>query len=262
MEISLKDKVVVITGGSSGIGKSIAGSMRECSAQTIVIDLTIPSEKMERVTYYACDVSDGLEVRRTIQQIIEAFGTIDVLVNNAGINKPRLLVDIYGKDSNYVLTEEVYDQIVGVNQKGVFLCSQAAAEVMVKKRSGVIINISSESGMEGSLGQSCYAATKGAVNSFTLSWAKELGPSNIRVVGVAPGINEKTGMTSPELYEAFAYTRNVPIEQLDTGYEKAIPLGRLGKLSEIGQLTAFLASDLASYITGTTINISGGKSRG
>ena len=170
MEISLKDRVVVITGGSSGIGKSIAASMKECSAQTIVIDLAIPSDKLERVTYYACDVSNGREVRQTIQQIIEAFGTIDVLVNNAGINKPRLLVDIYGKNSKYVLTEEVY--------------------------------------------------------------------------------------------EAFAYTRNVPIEQLDTGYEKAIPLGRLGKLSEIGQLTAFLASDLASYITGTTINISGGKSRG
>lgn len=131
-----------------------------------------------------------------------------------------------------------------------------------KKIKGVIINISSESGMEGSVGQSLYSATKGAVNSYTRSWAKELGKFGIRVVGVAPGINEKTGLTTPEYNKALAYTRNISVDQLDYGYEKSIPLGRVGKLDEIAYLVSFLASDKASYITGTVINITGGKSRG
>jgi sorbitol-6-phosphate 2-dehydrogenase len=116
--------------------------------------------------------------------------------------------------------------------------------------------------MEGSVGQSIYSATKGATNSYTRSWAKELGKFGIKVVGIAPGINEKTGLTTPAYNEALAYTRNIPVEQLDTGYEKSIPLGRVGKLDEIGYLVAFLSSNKSAYITGTTINITGGKSRG
>lgn len=262
MEIDLKDKVAIITGGVSGIGKSIVQCMQACGAKTLVADLAIPTEQLEGVHYYSCDVSSGASVQQLMRTIIEDFGTIDILVNNAGISKPRLLVDIYGKNEDFILDEAVFEQTVGVNQKGAYLCAQAAAKVMVQNKSGVIINISSECGMEGSFGQSCYAATKGAMNAFTRSWAKELGSSNIRVVGVAPGINEKTSMTSPELYEAYAYIRNIPVDKIDDGYEKSIPLGRAGKLVEIGQLAAFLASDLASYITGTTINISGGKSRG
>ncbi|MEO1772213.1 sorbitol-6-phosphate dehydrogenase subunit [Candidatus Enterococcus ferrettii] len=255
-------KVAVVTGGSSGIGRSIAKKLSECGAEIAVVDLAIPEEKLAGVSYYVCDVASGKSVQETAHQILEAFGSIDILVNNAGINKPRLLVDLYGKTEEFVLSEEDFDQMINVNQKGVYLFSQAAAKVMLPKKAGVIINISSEAGMEGSVGQSCYAATKGAVNAFTRSWAKELGAWNIRVVGVAPGINEKTGITSPKHYEALAYTRNIPVENVDTGYEKSIPLGRAGHLDEIGDLVAYLSSDLASYITGTTINITGGKSRG
>lgn len=262
MEISLKEKVAIVTGGSSGIGKSIAKKLSECGATTIVADLSVPEEKLNNVSYFACDVASGKSVEDTVNSIIEKFGTVDVLVNNAGINKPRLLVDLYGKTDEFVLSEDDFNQMIGVNVKGVFLFSQAVAEVMVEKKSGVIVNISSEAGMEGSVGQSCYSATKGAVNGFTRSWAKELGAWNIRVVGVAPGINEKTGITSPQHYAALAYTRNIPVENVDVGYEKSIPLGRAGKLDEIGELVAYLSSDLASYITGTTINITGGKSRG
>lgn len=262
MEINLKGKVAVVTGGSSGIGRSIAKKLAECGAETVVADLAIPEEKLEGVSYYACDVASGKSVQETVRQIVAAFGSLDILVNNAGINKPRLLVDLYGKTEEFVLSEEDFDQMINVNQKGVYLFSQAAAKVMVPKKAGVIINISSEAGMEGSVGQSCYAATKGAVNAFTRSWAKELGAWNIRVVGVAPGINEKTGITSPKHYEALAYTRHIPVEKVDVGYEKSIPLGRAGRLDEIGELVAYLSSDLASYITGTTINITGGKSRG
>ena len=116
--------------------------------------------------------------------------------------------------------------------------------------------------MEGSAGQSCYSATKGAVNGFTRSWAKELGPKGIRVVGVAPGINEPTGLTSPAYNEALAYTRGVKPDQLSTDYAKVIPLGRPGKLDDIGNLVTYLVSERSSYISGTTVNISGGISRG
>lgn len=133
---------------------------------------------------------------------------------------------------------------------------------MVKQKSGVIVNITSEAGMEGSKGQSIYAASKGALNSFTLSWAKELGQYNIRVVGVSPGINEPTPMGAGTHMDDLAYTRGVQKEQIGTDYAKVIPLGRKGKLDEIADLVTYLVSDHASYITGTTVNVTGGKSRG
>jgi sorbitol-6-phosphate 2-dehydrogenase len=133
---------------------------------------------------------------------------------------------------------------------------------MVKQGQGVIVNMSSEPGKEGSQGQSAYSATKGATDSFTRSWAKELGKYNIRVVAVAPGIMEATGLRTPAYNEALAYTRGVKPEELSTDYTKVIPIGRDGKLDEVGDFVAYLVSDRASYITGTTLNISGGKSRG
>lgn len=136
--------------------------------------------------------------------------------------------------------------------------SQAVARQMVKQRAGVIVNVSSESGTEGSEGQSCYAATKAALNSFT-ALVQELGKYGIRVVGVAPGIR-KTGLRTPEYEEALAWTRNITVEQLREGYTKnAIPIGRAGKLSEVADFVCYLLSARASYITGVTTNIAGGK---
>jgi sorbitol-6-phosphate 2-dehydrogenase len=135
---------------------------------------------------------------------------------------------------------------------------------MVAKGSGVIINMSSESGLEGSEGQSVYAATKNAVNSLTRSWAKELGRQGVRVVGLAPGILEATGLRTLSYESALAYTRGITVDQLRAGYSKTstIPLGRSGKLSEVANAVAFLASDRSSYIHGVTINVAGGKTRG
>jgi sorbitol-6-phosphate 2-dehydrogenase len=122
--------------------------------------------------------------------------------------------------------------------------------------------MASESGLEGSEGQSVYSATKGAIYSMTRSWAKEMGKYNIRVVGIAPGILEVTALRTEEYERALAYTRGITVEQLRTSYEKvSIPLGRSGKLSEVAGTVCFLASDRASYIHGTTVNVSGGKSR-
>jgi sorbitol-6-phosphate 2-dehydrogenase len=151
-----------------------------------------------------------------------------------------------------------------INQKAVFLCGQAAAKQMLKQDSGVIINMSSESGAEGSEGQSAYAATKSALYALTRSWAKELGSHGIRVVGIAPGILEETGLRSDEYERALAYTRGISVDDLKASYTSmsSIPLGRAGRLEEIADLATYLASDRASYIHGTTVNISGGKSRG
>lgn len=117
-----------------------------------------------------------------------------------------------------------------------------------------------KAGLEGSEGQSCYAATKAALNSFTRSWSKELGKHGIRVAGVAPGILEKTGLRTPEYEEALAWTRNITVEQLRAGYSKnAISIGRSGRLSEVADYVCYLLSERASYITGVTTNIAGGK---
>jgi sorbitol-6-phosphate 2-dehydrogenase len=196
-----------------------------------------------------------------VAAVREKLGRIDILVNNAGILIPRLLVDPAGKEE---LTEDIWDKVTSINQKGIFLCAQAVARIMIqRKQGGVIINMASESGQEGSEGQSVYAGTKGAIFSLTRSWAKELGKHNIRVVGVAPGILEVTALRTEEYERALAYTRGITVEKLRAGYEKvSIPLGRSGRLSEVANAVCFLASDRSSYIHGTTINISGGKSRG
>uniref|UniRef100_UPI0002889D66 SDR family oxidoreductase n=1 Tax=Clostridium arbusti TaxID=1137848 RepID=UPI0002889D66 len=194
----------------------------------------------------------------------EKFGKVDILVNNAGINIPRLLVDDKEPHGKYELSEAIFDKIVNVNQKGVFFCTQAVARDMVKEGSGVIINMSSESGLEGSEGQSIYAATKNAVNSFTRSWAKELGKKGIRVVGIAPGILEATGLRTIEYETALAYTRSITVDDLRAGYSKTstTPLGRSGKLTEVADLVCYIASDRASYVHGVTYNVAGGKTRG
>ncbi len=261
--LQLEGKVAIVTGGASGIGSKITGNLVNNGAKVIVADLNVSTGEQADGTYHIqCDVTNKQSVEKMTAQVVELFGTVDILVNNAGVNLPRLLVDFRGEKPEYELNDKDFDFMVAVNQKGPYLCAQAAARVMIKNNKGVIINVSSEAGMEGSAGQSVYSATKGAVNGFTRSWAKELGKFNIRVVGVAPGINEQTGLTTPAYNEALAYTRGVTVEGLGTDYSKAIPLGRPGQLDEIGELITYLASDRASYITGTTVNISGGKSRG
>jgi sorbitol-6-phosphate 2-dehydrogenase len=261
--LDLEGKVAIVTGGASGIGLDIAKELKRNGAKIVVSDLNV-EEGQQADGFYAikCDVTKKESVDNMVAKTVELFGSVDVLVNNAGINLPRLLVDVKGEKPEYELSERDFDFMVAVNQKGPYLCSQAAAKEMVKQNKGVIINIASEAGQEGSAGQSCYSATKGAVISFTRAWAKELGKFNIRVVAVAPGIMETTGLRTDAYNEALAYTRGVTVDGLATDYSKSIPLAREGKLYEVSDLVSYLASDRSSYITGTTLNISGGKSRG
>ena len=175
-----------------------------------------------------------------------------------------MLVDTKEEASQYELDEAKFDKMVGINFKGLFFVSQEVARVLATKGSGVIINMASEAGLEGSEGQSVYAATKGAVYSLTRSWSKELAKHGIRVVGIAPGIMEATGLRTLAYEEALAYTRGKTVEELRAGYgnTSTIPLGRSGRLSEVADLVCYYLSDRASYITGVTTNVAGGKTRG
>lgn len=268
--LNLEEKVAIVTGGACGLGHAVCEALAEVGARVVVADVNEKGAQEVAANLSdnyggqhistATDVTKKSSVDAMIAATVEAFGRIDILVNNAGINIPRLLVDPAGKEE---LTEQIWDTVVSINQKGLFLCAQAVGRVMIKSGTGgVIINMASESGMEGSEGQSVYAGTKGAVYTLTRSWAKELGKHKIRVVGVAPGILEATALRSEEYERALAYTRGITVEQLREGYEKvSIPLGRCGKLSEVANTVCFLASERSGYIHGTVVNVSGGKTR-
>lgn len=268
--LNLEGKVAIVTGGASGIGRAVCESLAEVGVRVVVADVNEEGAEQTAAKlkdkFHAkaipakTDVASKTSIDAMVKKALDAFDKIDILVNNAGILIPRLLVDPAGKEE---LTEEIWDKVVCINQKGYFLCAQAVARIMIRSgRGGVIVNVTSESGLEGSEGQSVYAATKAAIYSLTRSWAKELGRYNIRVVGVAPGIIEATALRSPEYERALAYARGISVEKLREGYKKlSIPLGRSGKLSEVADVVCFLVSDRSGYIHGTVINVSGGKTR-
>lgn len=262
--LNLEGKVVIVTGGSSGIGDSITKNLCDLGVKVINADIREGEYTHKDLNFYKTDVSSRDSVQSAVDYTIETFGKIDGLINNAGINIPALLVDEKKSHSEFEINDEIFEKMVSINQKGVYLMSQAVGRWLVKQGYGVIVNMSSESGLEGSEGQSCYAATKAAVNSFTRSWAKELGKKGVRVIGIAPGILEETGLRTIDYETALAYTRNITIDELRAGYNKTstIPLGRSGKLYEVANLVAYLLSEKSSYITGVTINIAGGKTRG
>ena len=266
--LNLEGKTAIVTGGASGIGKAVVEEFLAQGANVVVCDMNPEApafdEKRGKVLYVVTDVTQRASVEAMVAATKEKFGRIDILVNNAGINIPRLLVDPKDPHGKYELDDTVFDKVTAVNLKGVYLCAQAVGRELVAQGHGVLINMSSESGIEGSEGQSIYAATKNAVNSFTRSWAKEFGKYGVRVIGVAPGILEATGLRTLAYEEALAYTRGITVDDLRKGYAstKTTPLGRSGKLSEVADLVVYLASDRASYIHGVTYNVAGGKTRG
>ena len=262
--LNIAGQTVVVTGASSGIGKAIVDELLELGVKVANFDIVDSGASHENLFFQAVDVTSREQVEAAVSATVERFGTIDALVNNAGINIPHLLVDPKDPHGQYELDDATFEKITMINQKGLYLVSQAVGRILVEKGKGVIVNMASEAGLEGSEGQSAYAATKAAVYSYTRSWAKELGKYNVRVVGVAPGIMEATGLRTLAYEEALGYTRGKTVDEIRAGYASTstTPLGRSGQLREVADLVAYYISDRSSYITGITTNVAGGKTRG
>jgi 3-oxoacyl-[acyl-carrier protein] reductase len=244
--MNLKGKVALITGASKGIGRAIA---LELSKQGVLVALNYSNDDncaletldlIKKNNGYAklfkYDVGNYENAELLVEEVINCFGRLDIVINNAGISKIGLFID---------MTEKDWDSTMNVNIKGVFNVTHNAAKHMLKMKTGNIINISS---IWGNVGASCeviYSASKGAINSFTKALAKELAPSNIRVNAIAPGVIE-TGM-------------NQWLGQEErSALEDEIPMGRFGTAEEVAKLAAFLCSDEAKYLTGQIITIDGG----
>ena len=170
--LEIERKVIIVTGGTSGIGRQIVNSLLENGAIVYNVDLKDNPIDNERYHFIQTDVTDEEAVQSTVSQILEEQSQIDVLVNNAGINLPRLLVDVKGEKPEYEINMKDLDLMFGVNLKGPILFSQEVGRQFVKNNKGIIVNIASEAGQEGSEGQSIYSATKAALIGFTRSWAK------------------------------------------------------------------------------------------
>ncbi|MFC1493458.1 3-oxoacyl-[acyl-carrier-protein] reductase, partial [candidate division KSB1 bacterium] len=234
---SLKNKVALITGGSQGIGKSIAAVLAEAGALAAITD--IDKEKGEetvkeitagggRAAFYHGDVTDSGSVDNMVSEIVKEHSSLDILVNNAGITKDGLIMR---------MKDDQWDDVIRINLKGAFNCIRAVTKPMMKQRSGAIVNVSSVIGVMGNAGQANYAASKAGLIGLTKSAAKELAARNIRVNAIAPGFI-RTRMTDSLS------------EEVKQSYLDSIPLKKLGEPEDVAKLILFLASDEGSYITG------------
>ena len=242
----LKDKVALITGASRGIGRGIAKvfAENECSIAFTYNSNKSMADSLEKelsqldikIKSYKSDASNFIDSQKLVDEVLKDFGSLDILINNAGITKDNLLLR---------MNEEDFNQVIDVNLKSVFNMTKAVLKTFLKNRKGSIINISSVVGVKGNAGQSNYAASKSGIIGFSKSIALELGSRNIRCNVIAPGFIE-TEMTSNLSEEVINQWRN------------AIPLKRGGTPLDIGNSCVFLASDLSSYITGQVLHVDGG----
>ena len=239
-------KVVLVTGGSRGIGKETAKVYAE-NGYNVAINYVSDKTDVEGIKkefqdmgvkclMVKADVSNREEVEKMVEEVISEFDKIDVLVNNAGITKDTLLMR---------MSEEDFDKVIEINLKGTYLVTKAATKYMMKKRQGSIINLASVVGVVGNSGQCNYSASKAGIIGFTKSVAKELASRNIRANAVAPGFIE-TDMT------------NVLKDEVKENIYNQIPLKRMGTAREVAEVIYFLGSEKSSYITGQVINIDGG----
>jgi len=244
---SLDGKIALVTGASQGIGEVIAKKLAQQGATVVVASLPFTEEDMKRVVaeiqatggkadYVTINMVDGETVRAAVSTVVERHGALHILVNNAGVTKDKLMIQ---------MKEEEYDFVMDVNLKGSWLATQAAAKPMMKQRWGRIVNIASVVGQMGNAGQSNYATSKAGLIGLTKVTAKEFASRNITCNAVAPG------------YIATAMTEKLSDEVKDA-FNKQIPLGRMGSPEDIANAVIFLCTDEAEYITGATIPVNGG----
>jgi len=244
--MKLKGQVAVITGSAQGIGRAIAEALASEGAGIVVsdINLEMAHKTAEEIKHafnvetlaVAANVAVLADCDKLIQQTLDKFSKINILINNAGITRDNLIIR---------MTEQEWDAVIGVNLKGVFNCTKAASRSMLKQRNGRIINIASVVGLMGNAGQANYSASKGGVIALTKTCAREFASRNILVNAIAPGFI-RTAMTD-------ALTDDVKKKLAEQ-----IPLGRLGEAADIARVAVFLSSDDAAYITGQVISVNGG----
>ena len=246
MQISLDNKVAIVTGGSRGIGRAIATTLAAAGASVVinyksdeasakaVVDAIVQQEG--RATAVQADVSHPDDVDRLFSTTMDTYGKLDILVNNAGITRDTLVLRMNTDD---------FDAVLNTNLRGVYLTTKAALRPMTRARTGRIINITSVIGLTGNAGQANYAAAKAGLIGFTKSVAREMASRSVTVNAVAPGYIE-TELT------------NTLDDAVRDAILAAIPLARFGQAQDIAQMVCFLASDAASYITGQTITVDGG----
>jgi len=241
----LKDKVALITGGARGIGREIALLFAQEGADIIVADVNIEEAektakdiqaKGRKSLALAMDVTDYTKVEEALNKTLDKFTKVDILVNNAGITKDNLILR---------MNQAEWDAVLNVNLKGTFNCLKAVSRIMLKQRSGKIVNIASIIGIIGNAGQANYSASKAGIIALTKSAAKELASRNINVNAVAPGFIQ-TDMTA-----------KLP-EELKQKMKEQIPLDRFGSAQDVAATCLFLVSEEANYITGQTIVVDGG----
>lgn len=242
----LENKKALVTGASRGIGKAIAIAFAKQGADVAISDLRVDEDAENTIkeieSYgvkakaYASDASSFEAGELLVNEVLKDFGQIDILVNNAGITRDNLLLR---------MTEQDWDLVIKVNLKSIFNMTKAVQRVMLKQRSGSIINMSSVVGLSGNAGQSNYSASKAGLIGFTKSIAQEFGSRGIRCNAIAPGFIET------------AMTEKLP-EDVRDNWIKTIPLRRSGKPEDVADIALFLASELSSYVTGQVISVDGG----
>lgn len=242
----LEGKVAIITGASRGIGSGIAKVFAEQGANvaftyssSVESAMVLENELNAlgvKAKGYQSNAADFNEAQKLVDDVVAEFGTVDVLINNAGITKDNLLMR---------MSEEDFDKVIEINLKSVFNMTKAVQKIMLKNRKGSIVNMSSVVGVKGNAGQANYAASKAGMNGFTKSIALELGSRNIRCNAIAPGFIE-TEMTAKLN------------EDVVKGWRDAIPLKRGGTPEDVANVCVFLASDMSAYVTGQVINVDGG----
>ena len=243
--MKLKDKIAIVTGGADGIGKATAIRFAQEGATVVIWDLNVEKgdETVKlieaeggKATFMKVNTAVYTEVETATKKVVEQFGTLDIIINNAGITRDSSIKK---------MTPEIWQQVIDVNLTGVFNCCKCAAEVMVEKGYGRIINASSVVALYGNFGQSNYVATKAGLIGLTKTLARELGRKGVTVNAVAPG------------FIATEMVKKMPAEVLKSMEDK-VPLKRLGQPEEIAAAYLFLASNEAAYINGTVLSVDGG----
>jgi len=250
----LKEKVVIVTGAAAGIGRATALRFAQEGGRVACWDISAndaPALLNEikglggEALFRRVDVSHASDVQVAVDDVVRTWGGIDVLVNNAGIVRDAQLVKWKDGAVASVMSEDTFDAVIGVNLRGVFLCTRAVVPHMIKAGRGVILNASSVVGLYGNFGQTNYAAAKAGVINMTKTWARELGRYGIRVNAVAPG------------FIATDILKAMPPKVLE-GMVGRTPVGRMGEPEDIAEAYAWLASDRAAFVHGTVLSVDGG----